>query len=50
MNEMKVVLARIISKFSLTIDPEHEVHFALEMLLKPANDIKLKVKRRDGVV
>ncbi|XP_072014798.1 cytochrome P450 4F2-like [Amphiura filiformis] len=46
MNEMKVILARILRKFSLTLDPDHEVHYAQEVLLKPANDIKMKVKRR----
>ncbi|XP_072041243.1 ultra-long-chain fatty acid omega-hydroxylase-like [Amphiura filiformis] len=46
MNEMKVVIARILRRFDLTLDPSHEVHFAQELLLKPYNDIKLKLNCR----
>ncbi|XP_072041235.1 ultra-long-chain fatty acid omega-hydroxylase-like [Amphiura filiformis] len=46
MNEMKVVIARILRRFDLTLDPTHEVHFAQELLLKPYKDIKLKLNRR----
>ena len=47
MHEIKVILAHILMRFELTLDPNHVVHFAQELLLKPANEVKVILKLRN---
>ncbi|XP_002741860.1 cytochrome P450 4F6-like [Saccoglossus kowalevskii] len=46
LNEEKVVLARILRKYTLEVDPTHTVSPALYLVLKATNGIKLKIKAR----
>ena len=46
LNEEKVILARIFHNFEIALDPDHEVNYGLELVTKPANDIKLILKKR----
>ena len=41
MNEMKVVIARIITHFQMRLDPDHSVDVMTTIILRAKNDIKL---------
>ena len=41
MNEMKVVIASIVNRFSLRVDTSHEVEFVPRVVLRSKNDIKI---------
>ena len=46
MNEEKVILARVLRKFHIELDPDHKVVHNLLIVYKATNDIKLKLKPR----
>ncbi|KAH3883802.1 hypothetical protein DPMN_007770 [Dreissena polymorpha] len=46
MNEMKTILARILRRFDLELDPNHKVARQLAAVLKSQNGIRMKVKVR----
>ena len=41
MNEMKVVIAMIITHFQMRLDPDHSVDVMTTIILRAENDIKL---------
>ncbi|KAH3736678.1 hypothetical protein DPMN_043251 [Dreissena polymorpha] len=46
MNELKTVLARILRRFDLELDPNHKVARQLAVVLKSKNGIRMEVKVR----
>ncbi|XP_038068396.1 cytochrome P450 4A25-like isoform X2 [Patiria miniata] len=46
LNEEKVILARVLRRFHIELDPDHKVVARLQLVYKATNDIKLKLKPR----
>ncbi|XP_038066419.1 cytochrome P450 4F2-like [Patiria miniata] len=46
LNEEKVILARVLRRFHIELDPDHKVTARLQLVYKATNDIKLKLKPR----
>jgi cytochrome P450 len=47
MMEMKAVLSILLRSYKvLHTDPQHEIHFVVELVLKSADGIKLKLEPR----
>ena len=46
MNEEKVILARVLRRFHIELDPNHPVQFSGELILKAHNDVKIYLTPR----
>nr|KAG5710944.1 hypothetical protein BaRGS_013678 [Batillaria attramentaria] len=50
MNEAKIVLARLLRRFSFSLDPDHKVERAMAMVMQTENGIKMFVTNRTHTV
>ncbi|XP_053374978.1 cytochrome P450 4A24-like [Mercenaria mercenaria] len=46
MNEVKITIAKLVHKFEIVKDPDHETDIRPEMVMRPSNGIKVFLKKR----